>query len=1069
MPKAENTGQELLQQVAEVAGDKMKKKCTIELKSAENVAVSWLSTAVHPFQPLQTIHQRLANEAAGKIKVEGNRNAMDEQQEAKEETLRQYFLSMPSEPQLLMDNGTQPEDESPIEILNRAQKVLRAIGESFEVQSEGKGRKGLITIRISPGTLMADGKSEANITIKVLDTKTGKPVNKDVDVELKLEEIYKGKSPDPYIQDAGPKASSPPAKDNKQLKVKAVKGVAEVTFFAGGEPEKGKTGKVAITAESPGTGTASAIVSLILKKVRDEFIEDTRVRLDGILESCQKIYNSFENCGIGGEDPKPYTPILKNIYELLETCRDEFDDGFTRIGPNILGEIKSLCDDHFESLVEELSRAVEGLAQIQMIFGIDAFYLFRLLVPFNIVAGKRLDKGIKRDASSELTDFINNNLDKRTDMLWVTNWLKQKMIDLDKAIAKIPDYREKVFFHLKGGRALQYILETPEKGENDWDTAIVINPHLTPEDWYSTLNKVHNIVLQELRQAKQEFFILLHKYKPDVMAKLNEVRKAIEEKKKEKAKDKDDLNEDDLFDYVEKEGNACKAELIDIGTPRIDTIEAIEQWKHTGPKKEDGGNLKLRIITEKWTDNVPVPPHYYFVDEYIVMVREALANVSPAPHKACKRIRRLFAVMNLDEGKNSGKILKKEIEDVQKEIDGDLFKKSLKVIGDLKDVYVKRTAPVLLNQFMHSYDLKLEGGLAQIFDTEFEKLAKNADDIDLGDYPEVKDGVDKEKKGKKFDEKTHEKVLKWIMLADKISKKFEDHFQERAKYFGFGAEEEDKKSAAAAERSQPRSGKAAADKCDACNRPIPPEPDKRPKVPDKEAERRRLLGSFIKAIYTYGAFKQSEELEVQMALGGSFAAHLHGDYSQFKEILRKKLDPVRTIDLKLYCYQPSVLPGLACRVMLLPAIYAYLENTLNPAFHIDAPAPDDFKKYIKTPGNMMNYLKAVDALLDKDAKAWDGSINIWWPEEVDIAGFKYQPLAVRVTVETPGVWPQIAFAWGYPVLSLRDLIREYDRKAALTEEWGRKRKLKGTSDILKGLLTRFDFKRVGVDMKFEKK
>jgi hypothetical protein len=52
-----------------------------------------------------------------------------------------------------------------------------------------------------------------------------------------------------------------------------------------------------------------------------------------------------------------------------------------------------------------------------------------------------------------------------------------------------------ILYFLKGGRALNYFLGTPEKGENDWDTQVVIDPSLPPEEWYQAFTKIHAVLL----------------------------------------------------------------------------------------------------------------------------------------------------------------------------------------------------------------------------------------------------------------------------------------------------------------------------------------------------------------------------------------------------------------------------------------------------------------------------------------------------------------------------------------------------------------------------------------------
>jgi hypothetical protein len=83
-------------------------------------------------------------------------------------------------------------------------------------------------------------------------------------------------------------------------------------------------------------------------------------------------------------------------------------------------------------------------------------------------------------------------------------------------------------------------------------------------------------------------------------------------------------------------------------------------------------------------------------------------------------------------------------------------------------------------------------------------------------------------------------------------------------------------------------------------------------------------------------------------------------------------------------------------------------------------------------------------------------IFLYWPKKVTINSQEYTPLAIRISFVRGGQWPQLAFIWGLPVLSLRDLIREYDRRSAAVEEFGAKQGLRKTSTLLKAMLTEFD-------------
>lgn len=382
------------------------------------------------------------------------------------------------------------------------------------------------------------------------------------------------------------------------------------------------------------------------------------------------------------------------------------------------------------------------------------------------------------------------------------------------------------------------------------------------------------------------------------------------------------------------------------------------------------------------------------------MGREALAGISPAPHKAFKRIDRLHRILKLDDSTLDGVIGK-----IKSHI-GSLYTQS----GDLPKVtdpkWAGRIAAVLLDQFMDSYNLKMEPGLAKIVDAKFKKTYDNRDGLTIA--PNVLDAL-REKDDK---DKTLEKILRWVATADAVSgwrpdasTMFEKHFQDRADFFGFG------------HRKETFLGEKWDSKIPVKSAPTSPD------------ERRRLISALIKSIYTYNVLLfNGEEVEYQIAVGGSLAAYLHADAARLEKSVREAMDPVSTIDLHVYLFQPAHDPVAAANnvfeLALEKVIAEYKAN-----FELQKPG--------------------------------DGTFNLYWPKEEKFGDFDpYKPLIFRISVKS-GKWPRLSFIKGFPVLSLRDLALDYDRKAALSPEWGRTQKLRVTSGILKELMTRFDYTTEG--------
>src|SRR5262249_28750995 len=83
---------------------------------------------------------------------------------------------------------------------------------------------------------------------------------------------------------------------------------------------------------------------------------------------------------------------------------------------------------------------------------------------------------------------------------------------------------------------------------------------------------------------------------------------------------------------------AVKAELIDVGIPRHDTVEAGEQWPQLGDK-----SLTTR-------DGVPYPGPLYYVLEYLMMVEEAVSGDARTQQKSVKRIKRFLQILSVQSG-----------------------------------------------------------------------------------------------------------------------------------------------------------------------------------------------------------------------------------------------------------------------------------------------------------------------------------------------------------------------------------------------------------------------------------
>ncbi|MBP0004182.1 MAG: hypothetical protein J7642_10775 [Cyanobacteria bacterium SBC] len=695
-------------------------------------------------------------------------------------------------------------------------------------------------------------------------------------------------------------------------------------------------------------------------------------------------------------------PILKVVNDELTTAQTNLGAlTNSRINPkDKIDQVEQACKRLAKKGIPELGQAMEGLAKISTIFSIEPFFLFRLMVPFQVVFAGGVTKDNTRKASGEVTDLLNNEL------TWLFPWLQGKMVELDLALKELDPDGDKLFFHLKGGRAQAYLLRQPETGKNDWDTGIIINPDLPATEWHRVFNDVHNLVLEKLRKFKQEFFILIHRESNNTITKMFDLMRGVRAPHQEY-----DLADDSRgYDWDPSDAKeSCKAELIDIGIPRRDSIEAIEHWYHTRPYLSQ-------------FNNVPIPGHLYFVDEYLTMIREALSGESPSPRKSPKRIRRLFQVMNIDPNRDDtldnlvNRILQElpalesPFENLSSAYD---LRQSLDTANRATS-YAKRLIILQLAQFKKAYEMVIEPDFQRLLDPQFQAQTQKAMRLDLEPSkitaPEILSGIpglkeiatgiksDKDKNPNSWNQ-DYDGLLKRVVVAHQISKDFETHFKARANFFGFGLNSN-----------------------------------------SIQQTRRKDLEKFIKALYHESAFARlatEGEMEVQIAICGSFAAYLHAEYAKLEPELKAKLEPVTRIDLKIFFWNPDADPNVVMQDWFMEPM-------------------------LKTGSTfIVEYNKAAEQFTKLEIRLHKGEILGRTYQKPTIGDYEYQPTILRIRAEKdfgPGqLWPQqLAFIRGFPVVSMRDLIREYDRRAAHAAEWGRVQKLKDTSAVLRELLTRFD-------------
>ncbi|GEM_PF-1784584 len=357
----------------------------------------------------------------------------------------------------------------------------------------------------------------------------------------------------------------------------------------------------------------------------------------------------------------------------------------------------------FRDAVQELRQvhdaqetALGSLASVQLSYPIEGFYLFRLLVRYRITSSKPLTAEIAAGVSGDLTSLLANQP-------WLGPFMTQQLVALRMDLQAID--ANNICFFLKGGRAIQYAQNTPHLGQNDWDTQILINPHLEPEKWYELLRRVANAVLVRLELCKAGFSTLLQCNAHNFLVALDTAQLPGAPAPMDPAHP--DLNPDPPWndDSLPPEDRiGAKAELIDVGMPRRDTVQAVEQWERFR------GNIQYA------PNGMPFPGAIYYAEEYLLMLRDAIDRGVENDPKTVRRQDRLFNLLN------SGLAgIANALEDIDRQIDLATFELSMAAIDAVGSQAQRRLLMVVLEQFIYSYGMDRPGeeGLAKSFDSFF--------------------------------------------------------------------------------------------------------------------------------------------------------------------------------------------------------------------------------------------------------------------------------------------------------------------------------------------------------------
>ncbi|NSX53641.1 hypothetical protein [Parasulfitobacter algicola] len=326
------------------------------------------------------------------------------------------------------------------------------------------------------------------------------------------------------------------------------------------------------------------------------------------------------------------------------------------------GKTADYIKDVAKNLIDPLKKPENAVASARSLYNIEPFYLFRLMHRF--LGGDQavpMDLNSKGIASGAATGAMH-----RADWEWLARWHQKQIVDLKTRLTTLQSVlkvqfetdQDIIHFFLKGGRAMYTALGDAKKGKNDWDTGILINPNLLPEQWYQAFAAVNDTVVTFLDQARFGYTALLNKHKnvlnipPPPMASLavdpTDMRDftrfgLMAEHGEESLQDAQLRQRNGAALAVHKRNRTVgiNGELIDIGISKRGSVELIEHW-------HDINIVDLPGVGGDDAEKIPVPTLPYFVDDFSTIIREALTN-GTADRKLAKRLVRLNLVLNSDD------------------------------------------------------------------------------------------------------------------------------------------------------------------------------------------------------------------------------------------------------------------------------------------------------------------------------------------------------------------------------------------------------------------------------------
>lgn len=332
-------------------------------------------------------------------------------------------------------------------------------------------------------------------------------------------------------------------------------------------------------------------------------------------------------------------------------------------------QVRDYADEVNDRLVQQLCASGNAAASARSLYNIAPFYLFRLMHRF--IGGDQaaeMDLASKGVASGEATKAMHPRAWR-----WMTGWHEERVVELKVLLADL-DRRLKIElevaddlirFFLKGGRAMFTALGAPERGENDWDTGILINPQLSPDQWYQVFTEVNNLVVAFLDRSRFSYSALLARHAnelgalqlaaevgpaappepPRYFSRLALLAEHDAERRDRQQRVARSLRSATVAGRARAlaalaarprvQPVGVNGELIDVGISKRESVELLEHWLEV--EIHDGRGVTV--------DGVPVPTLPYFVDDFSTIIREALATRT-ADRKLAKRLVRLKFVLD---------------------------------------------------------------------------------------------------------------------------------------------------------------------------------------------------------------------------------------------------------------------------------------------------------------------------------------------------------------------------------------------------------------------------------------